>query len=87
MNHIPSSVGISSSYTQRIPLIVLTPKIQYSVNKNTPLHPISILSKSVLIITTYFFRNFATASRMWSGNLKERYHVAYVAADGKIILK
>ena len=39
--------------------------MQYGVNKNTPLHPISTLPKPAPIITTYFFKkNFATASKM-----------------------
>jgi hypothetical protein len=88
MKHIPSLVGISSSHNHGIPRFVSTPKIQYGVNKKGPLRPISTLLKSVPIITTYFFeKNFATASRMWSGNLKERSHLVYVGADGKIILK
>jgi len=87
MKHISSLVGISSSHSQGIPRFVSTPKIQYSVNNNTPLHPISTLFKSVPITTYFFKKNFATASRIWSGNLKERGHLVYVGADGRIILK
>jgi hypothetical protein len=88
MKHIPSLVGISRSHSQGIPRFVSTPKIQYGVNKITPLHHISTLLKSVPNITIYFFKkNFATASMMWLGNLKERGHLFYVSADGKIILK
>jgi hypothetical protein len=88
MKHTPSLVGISSSHSQGIPRFVSNPKIQYGVNKNTPLHPISTLLKSVPILTIYFFKKkFVTASRMWSGNLKERGHLVYVGADGKDNIK